>query len=173
MARAIGSKVKTLRLASELTGYKLNMMLEDEYHARQQNEAQQYLDPYFVSRLDIEEDLAMALVEMGFTSLEEIAYVPAETFDEIGLDEEVVELLQSVPKKQTHWPMHYSSKKISRSKEPVAMEGMTQEIAYALYRIWCHTIDDLADQATDDIAILKVWVQKKRVNLIMKARIMV
>ena len=85
---------QNVRLASELTGYKLDMMLEEEYRARQQNEAQQYLD-MFVTRLDIEEDLAMALVEMGFTSLEEIAYVPPETFDEIELDQELVELLQS------------------------------------------------------------------------------
>ena len=75
------------------------MMLEEEYRARQQMKLKQYLD-MFVSRLDIEEDLAMALVEMGFTSLEEIAYVPAETFDEIELDAELVELLQSRAKKQ-------------------------------------------------------------------------
>lgn len=84
MARAIGSQGQNVRLASDLTGYKLDMMLEEEYRARQQNEAQQYLD-MFVSRLDIEEDLAMALVEMGFTSLEEIAYVPAETLTKLNL----------------------------------------------------------------------------------------
>lgn len=83
MARAIGSQGQNVRLASDLTGYKLDMMLEEEYRARQQNEAQQYLD-MFVSRLDIE-DLAMALVEMGFTSLEEIAYVPAETLTKLNL----------------------------------------------------------------------------------------
>ncbi|MFI8038519.1 transcription termination factor NusA, partial [Acinetobacter baumannii] len=58
LARAIGSQGQNVRLASDLTGYKLDMMLEEEYRARQQNEAQQYLD-MFVSRLDIEEDLAM------------------------------------------------------------------------------------------------------------------
>lgn len=83
MARAIGLQGQNVRLASDLTGYKLDMMLEEEYRARQQNEAQQYLD-MFVSRLDIE-DLAMALVEMGFTSLEEIAYVPAETLTKLNL----------------------------------------------------------------------------------------
>lgn len=64
----------------------------------------------FVTRLDIAEDLAMALVEMGFTSLEEIAYVPPETFDEIELDAELVELLQSRAK-ELHLLMHYNSKK--------------------------------------------------------------
>ena len=162
LARAIGSQGQNVRLASELTGYKLNMMLEDEYHARQQNEAQQYLD-LFVSRLDIEEDLAMALVEMGFTSLEEIAYVPAETFDEIELDAEVVELLQSRAKEVALADALLQQENIQDpSAELVAMEGMTQEIAYALA--------DLADQATDDIADIEGLGTEKAGQLIMKAR---
>ena len=55
LARAIGSQGQNVRLASELTGYKLDMMLEEEFYARQQNEAQQYLPDMFVTRLDIEE----------------------------------------------------------------------------------------------------------------------
>lgn len=170
LARAIGSQGQNVRLASELTGYKLNMMLEDEYHARQQNEAQQYLD-LFVSRLDIEEDLAMALVEMGFTSLEEIAYVPAETFDEIELDAEVVELLQSRAKEVALADALQQQENIQDpSAELVAMEGMTQEIAYALAARGVITIDDLADQATDDIADIESLGTEKAGQLIMKAR---
>jgi N utilization substance protein A len=170
LARAIGSQGQNVRLASELTGYKLNMMLEDEYHARQQNEAQQYLD-LFVSRLDIEEDLAMALVEMGFTSLEEIAYVPAETFDEIELDAEVVELLQSRAKEVALADALQQQENIQDpSAELVAMEGMTQEIAYALAARGVITIDDLADQATDDIADIEGLGTEKAGQLIMKAR---
>ena len=170
LARAIGSQGQNVRLASELTGYKLNMMLEDEYHARQQNEAQQYLD-LFVSRLDIEEDLAMALVEMGFTSLEEIAYVPAETFDEIELDAEVVELLQSRAKEVALADALQQQENIQDpSAELVAMEVMTQEIAYALAARGVITIDDLADQATDDIADIEGLGTEKAGQLIMKAR---
>ena len=170
LARAIGSQGQNVRLASELTGYKLNMMLEDEYHARQQNEAQQYLD-LFVSRLDIEEDLAMALVEMGFTSLEEIAYVPAETFDEIELDAEVVKLLQSRAKEVALADALQQQENIQDpSAELVAMEGMTQEIAYALAARGVITIDDLADQATDDIADIESLGTEKAGQLIMKAR---
>ena len=169
MARAIGSQGQNVRLASDLTGYKLDMMLEEEYRARQQNEAQQYLD-MFVSRLDIEEDLAMALVEMGFTSLEEIAYVPAETFDEIELDAELVELLQSRAKEAA---LTDALKQQENIQEPSAdllnMEGMTSEIAYSLAR-GIITVDDLADQATDDISDIEGLGHEKAGQLIMKAR---
>jgi N utilization substance protein A len=170
LARAIGSQGQNVRLASELTGYKLNMMLEEEYHARQQNEAQQYLD-LFVSRLDIEEDLAMALVEMGFTSLEEIAYVPAETFDEIELDAETVELLQSRAKEVALADALQQQENIQDpSAELLAMEGMTQEIAYALAARGVVTVDDLADQATDDISDIEGLGAEQAGQLIMKAR---
>jgi len=146
------------------------MMLEEEFYARQQNEAQQYLD-MFVTRLDIEEDLAMALVEMGFTSLEEIAYVPAETFDEIELDAETVELLQSRAKEITLADALKQQENIQEpSAELVAMVGMTQEIAYALAARGVVTVDDLADQATDDIEDIEGLGAEKAGQLIMKAR---
>ena len=164
MARAIGSQGQNVRLASELTGYKLDMMLEEEYRARQQNEAQQYLD-MFVTRLDIEEDLAMALVEMGFTSLEEIAYVPPETFDEIELDQELVELLQSRAKEAALTDALKQQENVQEpSQELLEMEGMTRELAYALAARGVVTVDDLADQATDDISDIEGLGQEKQVN---------
>ena len=170
LARAIGSQGQNVRLASELTGFKLNMMLEDEYRAQQQNEAQQYLD-MFVSRLEIEEDLAMALVEMGFTSIEEIAYVPEETFDEIQLDAELVELLQSRAKEIALADALKQQENIQEpSSELLAMEGITSEIAYALAARGVVTVDDLADQATDDISDIEGLGQEVAGQLIMKAR---
>ena len=169
MARAIGSQGQNVRLASDLTGYKLDMMLEEEYRARQQNEAQQYLD-MFVSRLDIEEDLAMALVEMGFTSLEEIAYVPAETFDEIELDAELVELLQSRAKAALTDALKQQENIQEPSADLLNMEGMTSEIAYSLAARGIITVDDLADQATDDISDIEGLGHEKAGQLIMKAR---
>ncbi|MFC3170531.1 transcription termination factor NusA [Acinetobacter vivianii] len=170
LARAIGSQGQNVRLASELTGYKLDMMLEEEYRARQQNEAQQYLD-MFITRLDIEEDLAMALVEMGFTSLEEIAYVPAETFDEIELEADLVELLQSRAKEAALTDALKQQENIQEpSAELLGMEGMTTEIAYALAARGVVTVDDLADQATDDISDIEGLGHDKAGQLIMKAR---
>lgn len=170
LARAIGSQGQNVRLASELTGFKLDMMLEEEYRARQQNEAQQYLD-MFVTRLDIDEELAMALVEMGFTSLEEIAYVPAETFNEIELDDETVEMLQGRAKEAALADALKQQENVQEpSEELLNMEGMTHEVAYALASRGVVTIDDLADQATDDIADIEGLNVETAGQLIMKAR---
>ena len=146
------------------------MMVEDEYRARQQSEAQQYLD-MFTARLDIEDDLAMALVEMGFTSLEEIAYVPAETFDEIELDAELVEMLQSRAKEATLADaLQQQENTQDPSPELLAMEGMSAEIAYALAQRGVVTVDALADQATDDIEDIEGLGAEKAGQFIMKAR---
>lgn len=170
LARAIGSQGQNVRLASDLTGYKLDMMLEDEYQARQQNEAQQYLD-MFVTRLDIDESLAMALVEMGFTSLDEVAYVPAETFNEIELDADTVELLQNRAKEVALADALKEQENIQEpSEELLNMEGITQEIAYALAQRGVITVDDLADQATDDISDIEGLDAQQAGQLIMKAR---
>ena len=170
LARAIGSQGQNVRLASELTGFKLDMMLEDEYRARQQSEVQQYLD-MFVARLDIEEDLAMALVEMGFTSLEEIAYVPAETFDEIGLDAEIVAVLQERAKEAALTDVLRQQENMAKATEELlTMEGMTPEVAEALATRGIVTLDDLADQAIDDIVDIEGLDATKAGQLIMKAR---
>ena len=170
LARAIGSQGQNVRLASELTGYKLNMMLEEEYRERQSSENQQYLD-MFVERLDIDQDLAEAMVEMGFTSLEEVAYVPAETFEEIGLDEETVGVLQERAKEATLADVLRQQQNMQHATEELlAMEGMTPEVAQALAQKGICTVDDLADQAIDDIIDIEVLDEEKAGQLIMKAR---
>jgi N utilization substance protein A len=170
LARAIGSQGQNVRLASELTGYELNMMLEDEYHARQQSETQQYLD-MFVQRLDIDQELAIALVEMGFSSLEEVAYVPAETFDEIGLDEDTVAALQERAKSAALTDVLRQQESIKQATdELLGMEGMTPELAQAFAQRGIATLDDLADQAIDDIVDIEGLDDAKAGQLIMKAR---
>lgn len=170
LARAIGSQGQNVRLASELTGYKLNMMLEEEYRSRQESEAQQYLQ-MFMQRLDIEEDLAMALIEMGFSSLEEVAYVPAETFDEIGLDEDTVAILQERAKEAALTDVLRQQESLKQATEELlGMEGMTEDIALALTQRGILTVDDLADQAIDDIIDIEGLDEEKAGQLIMKAR---
>ena len=123
-----------------------------------------------MSRLDIEEDLAMALVEMGFTALEEIAYVPAETFDEIELEADLVELLQSRAKGCFNRCVKTAGK-YSRAKCGTSRYGWyDHRIAYALAARGVVTIDDLADQATDDISDIEGLGHDKAGQLIMKAR---
>ncbi|MEC7121218.1 MAG: transcription termination factor NusA [Pseudomonadota bacterium] len=170
LARAIGTQGQNVRLASELTGYKLDMMLEDEYRARQADEAQQYID-MFTARLDIDPELSVALVEMGFTSFEELAYVPAETFDEIGLESDMVELLQSRAKDVALADALVQQENIQDpSDELLNMEGMSREVAFALAARGIITVDDLADQAIDDIADIDDLDAEQAGRLIMKAR---
>lgn len=170
LARAIGTQGQNVRLASELTGYKLDMMLEDEYRARQANEAQQYID-LFTERLNIDPELSAALVEMGFTSLEELAYVPPETFDEIGLEADLVELVQSRAKDAALADALLQQENIQDpSDELLALEGMSREIAFALAARGIITVDDLADQAIDDIADIDDLDAAQAGRLIMKAR---
>lgn len=170
LARAIGSQGQNVRLASELTGYKLDMMLEDEYRARQASEAQQYID-MFVQRLEVDEGLASALVEMGFTSIDEVAYVPPETFEEIELEEELVQLLQSRAKEVSIADALLQQESIQDpSEELLGMEGMSREIAFALAARGVVTVDDLADQAVDDIADIEGLDAQAAGRIIMKAR---
>jgi len=170
LARAIGTQGQNVRLASELTGYRLDMMLEDEYRARQQSESQQYID-LFVQRLDIDAELATALVELGFTSLEEVAYVPVETFHEIeGLDDEVIALLQSRAKDAALADELLQQESIQDpSDELLNMEGMDRELAVALAAKGIVTVDDLAEQAVDDLEEFGVDAARAG-KLIMKAR---
>jgi N utilization substance protein A len=170
LARAIGTQGQNVRLASELTGYKLDMMLEDAYLARQSSETQQYVD-MFTQRLELDPELSMALVNMGFTSLEEVAYVPAETFDEIGLDADMVTLLQSRAKEVALADALLQQESIQDpSDELLNMEGMTRELAFALAARGVITVDDLADQSIDDIADIDDLDADTAGRLIMKAR---
>lgn len=170
LARAIGSQGQNVRLASELTGYKLDMMLEDEYRERQASEAQQYID-MFVERLQVDQDLAVALVDMGFTSIDEVAYVPAETFEEIELEDDVVELLQNRAKELAISDALLQQESIQDPSEDLLnMEGMTRELAFALAAHGVVTLDDLADQAIDDIADIEGLDPQRAGQLIMKAR---
>jgi N utilization substance protein A len=170
LARAIGTQGQNVRLASELTGYRLDMMLEDEYRARQQSESQQFVD-LFIQRLEIEADLAGALVELGFTSLEEVAYVPAETFHEIeGLDDETIALLQTRAKDAAIADELLQQESIQDpSEELLALEGLDRELAFTLAANGIVTVDDLADQAVGDLEDLGVDTAIAG-KLIMKAR---
>ena len=101
----------------------------------------------------------------------EIAYVPAETFDEIELDAELVELLQSRAKEAALTDALKQQENIQEpSADLLTMEGMTSEIAYSLAARGIITVDDLADQATDDISDIEGLGHEKAGQLIMKAR---
>ena len=171
LARAIGAQGQNVRLASELTGYKLNMMLEEEYLERQQNETKAYLE-LFYNRLEVDEDLAQALVDVGFTSIEEVAYVPAETFYDIeGLDDDAIEMIQERAKEVVIADELVKQQNMKEpSKELLTMDGMTTDWAYKLAQRDIITLDDLAEQAVFDLEDIEGLDDKTAGELIMKAR---
>lgn len=170
LARAIGTQGQNVRLASELTGYKLNMLLQDEYDARRQNEVQGVVDT-FVERLNIDADLAEALIDIGFTTLEEVAYVPADAFDELGMEPEHVELLQGRAKEAALADaLKQEESKQDPSEELLAMDGMSRDLAYALAARGIITVDDLAEQSIDELQDIENLDAALAGRLIMKAR---
>ena len=170
LARAIGSQGQNVRLASELTGYTLDMMLEEEFEQRQTSANQHYVD-MFAERLDIEQELALALVDMGFRTLEQVAYVTEDTFDEIGLDMDTVQVLQQRATDADNADKQLAEEQL-KNADPnlINMDGMTTEIATALVQRGIVTLDDLADQAIDDIVDIDGVDKEMAGRLIMKAR---
>ncbi|MDO4450548.1 MAG: transcription termination factor NusA [Moraxella sp.] len=171
LARAIGSQGQNVRLASDLTGYKLNMMLESEYAERQKSESEAIIN-LFYERLEVDRDLAEALAEIGFTTIEEVAYVPAETFYDIeGLDDEAISMIQERAKEVVISDELIKQQNIKEpSAELLALEGMTTAIAYKLAERDVLTLDDLAEQAVFDIDDIEGLDSKLAGELIMNAR---
>ena len=170
LSRAIGTQGQNVRLASELTGYKLEMMLEEEFEQKQMSATQQYVD-LFTDRLDIEQELARALVDMGFRTLEEVAYVAEDTFDEIGLDIDTVQVLQQRAMDADHADKMALEEKLQQADPKfIQMDGMTMEIAAGLVQRGISSLDDLADQAIDDIVDIDGLNADLAGQLIMKAR---
>ncbi|MGP1570969.1 MAG: transcription termination factor NusA [Moraxella sp.] len=171
LARAIGAQGQNVRLASELTGYKLNMMLESEYQERQASETNAVID-LFYERLEVDKDLAQALAEVGFTSIEEVAYVPSETFYEIeGLDDEAISIIQERAKEVVLADELIKQQNIKEpSAELLALDDMTPAIAYKLAERNVITLDDLAEQAVFDIEDIDGLGAELAAKLIMNAR---
>ena len=160
-----------MRLASELTGYKLNMMLEEEYQQRQQDETKAFID-LFYDRLEVDQDLAQALVDIGFTSIEEVAYVPVETFYDIeGLDDEAIDMIQERAKEVVIADELVKQQNMKEpSQELQDLEGMTVSWAYKMAQKDIITVDDLAEQAVFDIEDIEGLDSETAGKLIMKAR---
>ena len=171
LAMAIGRGGQNVRLASDLTGWRLNVMTVADAQAKQETEAQKFVDG-FVADLGVDEDIAGILVSEGFTTLEEVAYVPLEELLAIeDFDEELVEALRQRAKDALLTKALVSEE---GAKEPaddlLAMEGMERKLAFALAARGIVTMEDLAEQAIDDIADIEGVTPESAAQLIMKAR---
>lgn len=173
LAQAIGRGGQNIRLASELTGWELNVMTIEEAEAKHQQESQQALDA-FIEHLDVDEELAQVLVEEGFSTLEEVAYVPAEEMLEIdGFDEEIVELLRQRAKNALLARALASEGRLLHGQpadDLLNMDTMTRELAAQLVEKGIVSMEDLAEQAVDDLLEIEGMTEERAAELIMIAR---
>lgn len=173
LAMAIGRGGQNVRLASELTGWELNVMTDEEVSAKQQEESAGIAET-FVEHLDIDEEFAEMLVMEGFTSLEEVAYVPLEEMLEIeGLDEEVINELRSRAKDALLNLALASEEKLDDAEpadDLLNMDGMDRHLAFVLASKGVITMEDLAEQSIDDLMEIEDMTEEKAGELIMTAR---
>ena len=171
LAQAIGRNGQNVRLASELTGWTLNILTIDE--AAKKNE-EEYVKTrqLFIEKLDVDEEVADILVQEGFGTLEEIAYVPMAEMAEIeAFDEDTINELR---KRARAALLTDAIVKEEKAEEPAAdllgMEGMDEETAHLLASKGVSTMDDLADLAVDDLVDLTKMDAERAKTLIMTAR---
>ena len=173
LAQAIGRGGQNVRLASELTGWVLNIMTEEEASEKQEEEAGQIVTN-FMEQLDVDEDVAVVLLEEGFTTLEEIAYVPLDEMLAIeGFDQEIVEELRSRARNVlTTQALADEATRIAEEphEDLLSMEGMTTKLAYDLAAIGIVSMEDLAEQAVDDLMDIESMTAELAGEIIMTAR---
>ncbi len=171
LPKAIGARGQNVRLASELTGWQINIMTPEENQNRQEEERRELLD-MFVQRLDVDEDLANILIDEGFTGLEEVAYVPIqELLDIEEFDEDTVNELRTRAR-NTLLSEAIAQEELVQSVAPELqeLEGVTPDILAKLAEKEITTLDDLAELATDELAELSGLDTEAASELIMRAR---
>ena len=171
LAIAIGRSGQNVRLASELTGWQINLMTEEESQRKNQEEAAGVRN-LFVEKLDVDQDLADLLVQEGFSTVEEVAYVPINEMLEIeGLDEATVNELRTRAKDSLLVEAIKSEEQVEGiEKDLLELEGMDGELAAKLARGGVKSRDDLADLAVDELVELGAVDEERAKQLIMKAR---
>jgi N utilization substance protein A len=173
LAMAIGRSGQNIRLASQLTGWELNVMTVEEMKGKHQAENDKVLN-LFIEKLDLDEDFATLLAEEGFTSLEEIAYVPvAEMLEIDGLNEEIVEELRERAK-EALTTQALASEETLEGAEPAQdlldLDGLERHLAFVLASRGVCTLEDLAEQGIDEISDIEELDETKAGELIMAAR---
>lgn len=173
LAQAIGRGGQNVRLASDLTGWNINIMTLEDAESRREAEAEAFV-ARFVEQLDIDQDLALALVEEGFTTLEEIVYVPRDEMLEIeGFEEDLVDALRERAK-DALLNLELAREERLEGREPAEdllnMEGMDRALAFKMAEIDIRTMEDLAEQAVDELMVIEGMDEERAAALIMKAR---
>ncbi len=171
LAIAIGRNGQNVRLASELTGWTINLMTQDE--SAKKTEAEHAVTRImFMEKLDIDEELADLLIEEGFSTLEEVAYVPlAEMLEIEGLDEEIVNELRNRARNILLTEAIATEEKLEDvSEDLIGLEGMSKELAAKLASHDVKSRDDLAELAVDELTEMTGIDEERAKELILKAR---
>src|SRR3990170_2177733 len=171
LAIAIGRSGQNVRLASELTGWTINLMTEEESHKKTEEETS-VVRALFMEKIDVDEEVANILIQEGFSTLEEVAYVPIQEMLEIAsFDETTVNELRSRAR-DALLVQAIASEELAENvdAELLGLEGMDGELATKLAQSGVKTRDDLADLAVDDLLEMASIDPERAKTLIMKAR---
>ncbi len=173
LAKAIGRGGQNVRLASRMTGWQLNVMTADQVQAKSEAE-QGAAKALFMGKLEVDEEIAGILVSEGFTTVEEIAYVPVgELLAVEGFDEDIVEELRSRARDALLNDALAAEEGLEENQpaaDLLALDGMDDATAFALAERGVRTRDDLAEMATDEIADIEEMGEERAAALIMEAR---
>jgi transcription termination/antitermination protein NusA len=172
LSQAIGRNGQNVRLASQLTGWVLNVMTKDEFENKNLEESSKIVK-LFTSALEIDEEIATLLVAHGFSSLEEIAYVPKEELLAIDeFDEEIIEELRNRANDNLLTMALSSGKGLAGTPDDtlLGMEGMNEELANKLAVKGIISMEDLAEQSVDELLEIEGLTEEQAGALIMKAR---
>ena len=173
LSQAIGRGGQNIRLASQLTGWTLNVM--DEVQAEEKSEAEAHqLQKLFTEQLDVDEEIAAILVQEGFSSIEEVVYVPnSELLAIEEFDEDMVEELRGRARDVLLTQAIMKEEKIGDAKpaaDLLEMEGMDKDLAYELASRGVVTMEDLAEQSVDELMEIDGMERERAGALIMTAR---
>jgi N utilization substance protein A len=173
LSQAIGRGGQNVRLASELTGWELNVLTVEDADKKGEEEAQKVLNT-FMERLDVGEDVATILVQEGFSNIDEVAYVPESELLEIKeFDEEIVTELRRRARDALLTQMIAREEVLDENRpaaDLLALEGMSERLAYQLAERGIRTQEDLAELSTDELREVEEMDEEAAAALILAAR---
>lgn len=170
LSQAIGRGGQNIRLASELTGWNLNIMTTEAAEKKSESEARAVVE-LFMKDLDVDEEVAAILVQEGFSTVEEVAYVPASELASIeDFDEEIIKELRNRARDVLLTRAIATEEVAETADDLFLVEGMTEELAEQLTARGINSRDDLAEQAVDDLMDLAGMDEKRAGALILAAR---
>ena len=170
LAQAIGRSGQNVRLASDLTGWQINIMTPEESEKRSGEEISK-LRALFTSKLDVDEEVANVLIEEGFSGLEEVAYVPLAEMQEIeAFDDETVELLRTRARNALLTEAIAHEEMVEGAGELMSIEGVDADLVSKLAAADISEREGLAELAVDELVEIAGIQEDRARDIIMKAR---